>query len=37
MGCEWIKMNLPLLDNRRGISGPLELDGFESAWPRQCD
>jgi hypothetical protein len=31
MGCEWIKMNLPLLDNRRDISGPLELDGFESA------
>jgi hypothetical protein len=26
------RCNLPLLDNMRDISGPLELAGFESAW-----
>jgi hypothetical protein len=33
-GSRW---NLPLLDNRRDISEPLELVGFENAWPYQYD
>jgi hypothetical protein len=33
-GSRW---NLPLLDNGRDISGPLEIVGFESVWPCQSD
>jgi hypothetical protein len=31
------KWNLPLLENKRDIFGPLELIGFENAWPSQYD
>jgi hypothetical protein len=37
MSYEWIKIEFPLLDNMRDISGPLELVGFESAWQCQHD
>jgi hypothetical protein len=33
-GSRW---NLPLLDNRRDISRPFEVVGFECAWPCEYD